>query len=343
VPKQAPALHLSPVVQALPSLQALPVRATLRQPEDTLQLSWVHGLSSSQSTAMPGWQAPLALQVSPVVQALLSLHSVPVRARLTQPLVALQLSAVQALPSSQLTVVPTQLAAALQTSPLVQAEPSEQAVPVKATFLQPVAVSQLSCVQGLLSLQLAVAPGAQNPLALQRSGPVQALPSLHGSPVRAVFLQPLVVSQLSTVQVLPSSQLTVVPTQLLAALQTSPLVQALPSEQAVPVRATFLQPVAVSQLSCEQGLLSLQSAVAPGTQAPLLLQVSPTVHALLSVQLLPVLALLTQPPASVQVSVVQGLPSSQFCVVPKQAPALHLSPVVHALPSLQAVPVKATF
>jgi hypothetical protein len=303
----------------------------------------VQGLLSLQSTLEPGWQAPLAVQASPAVQALLSLHSVPVKARLTQPLVVLQLSAVHGLASSQFTALPTQLAAALQTSPLVQAEPSEQAVPVKATFLQPVAVSQLSCVQGLLSLQLTEAPGAQAPALLHRSVPVQALPSVQAVPVWAVFLQPLVVSQLSTVQALPSSQLTVLPTQLAAALQTSPLVQAEPSEQAVPVKATFLQPVAVSQLSCVHGLLSPQFCAGPGTQAPLALHLSATVQALSSVQLEPVLAVLMQPPDSVQESVVQGLPSSQFWVVPKQAPALHLSPVVHALPSLHAVPVKATF
>jgi hypothetical protein len=198
-----------------------------------------------------------------------------------------QLSVVQTLSSLHTVVVPTQLPAA-QASDLVHGLPSLHDVPVRLTFLQPVAVSQLSWVHCLLSSQLTLVPGAQLPLLLHRSDTVHALPSLHESPVRAVFLQPLVVSQLSTVQVLPSSQLTVVPTQLLAALQTSPLVQAEPSEQAVPVKATFLQPVAVSQLSCEQGLLSLQSAVAPGAQKPLALQRSGAVQALPSVQAVPV-------------------------------------------------------
>jgi hypothetical protein len=295
-----------------------------------------------QLTGVAPTQAPWLVQASPDVQALASLQVVPTDGANTHSPLAPQLSVVQTLSSLQTVVVPTQLPEA-HASDLVHGLPSLHDVPVRLTFLQPVAVSQLSWVHCLLSSQLRLVPGAQLPLLLHRSDTVQALPSLHESPVRAVFLQPLVVSQLSTVQVLPSSQLTVLPTQLAAALQTSPLVQAEPSEQAVPVKATFLQPVAVSQLSCVHGLLSPQFCAGPGTQAPLALHLSATVQALSSVQLEPVLAVLMQPPDSVQESVVQGLPSSQFCVVPKQAPALHLSPVVQALPSLHAVPVKATF
>jgi hypothetical protein len=71
---------LSPSVHKSPSLQVVAVSATFLQPADKSQLSCVHGLSSLQSTALPGWQAPPAVQVSPLVQALLSLQAVPVRA-----------------------------------------------------------------------------------------------------------------------------------------------------------------------------------------------------------------------------------------------------------------------
>ena len=204
------------------------------------------------------------------------------------------------------------------------------------------AVSQASVVQALLSLQTTAMPGAQKPLALHRSGAVQALPSVQGSAVSAVFLQPLLLLHESTVHTLPSSQLMVVPWQL-PALQASPEVQALLSLQTVAVCAVFLQPVATSQVSSVQGLASSQLGAAPGWQVPLAVHRSPTVQALPSVQLLPVAGVFRQPPAVVQVSVVHGLLSSQLSVAPVQLPALHLSPVVQASPSVQAVPVSAVF
>jgi hypothetical protein len=71
-----------------------------------LHESVVHGLPSSQLICVPP-HAPFE-QVSPVVQALLSLQ-LPVMFVCTQPVALLQESAVQELPSSQLTAVPVQV------------------------------------------------------------------------------------------------------------------------------------------------------------------------------------------------------------------------------------------
>jgi hypothetical protein len=62
----------------------------------------------------------------------------------------------------------------------------------------------------------------------------------------------------------------------------------------------------------------------------LLLQWSPSVHASPSLQFAASLATCLQPVALSQLSVVHGLLSSQFFVVPVQAPVAHLSVSVHA-------------
>jgi hypothetical protein len=129
-PRQTPAEHTSPSVHALPSLQAA-VLLAWTQPLAGTQESVVHGLPSSQLRAVPGRQVP-AEHLSPVVhalpssqvavfdacthtdplnesvvQGLLSLQSTvqPGIGECVQPLAALQESAVQGLPSSQLTGV----------------------------------------------------------------------------------------------------------------------------------------------------------------------------------------------------------------------------------------------
>ena len=72
-PTQAPAAHVSPVVQALPSLHGA-VLFVWTHPETALQESSVHPLPSLQFGAAPGTQVP-ALHVSPTVHALPSLHA----------------------------------------------------------------------------------------------------------------------------------------------------------------------------------------------------------------------------------------------------------------------------
>jgi hypothetical protein len=84
------------------------------------------------------------------------------------------------------------------------------------------------------------------------------------------------------------------------------------------------------------GLLSLQLIVGPGMHWPPA-QVSPTVQASPSVQA-SVFGVNVQPPAGEQVSVVHGLLSLQTVAGPgTHWPAEHMSPVVHASPSLQVL------
>jgi hypothetical protein len=158
------------------------------------------------------------------------------------------------------------------------------------------------------------------------------------------------------VHVLPSSHLTVVPAQTLAA-QVSPAVHLLRSSQGA-VLATLAQPLTLSQLSSVQGFLSSQTTGVPthtlATQVSLLVQASLSLHAWPTVQPLrhcpalqtrpvpqPVLsatALCLQPATASQLSTEQGLPSSQLTAAPGlQTLPPHASPLVHALLSLQAL------
>jgi len=99
----------------------------------------------------------------------------------------------------------------------------------------------------------------------------------------------------------------------------------------------WVQPLPGSQPSVVQTFPSSQLGAGPPTQLPPL-QVSPVVQAFPSVQGR-VLFVWVQPLAGLQPSVVQTFPSSQFGAgPPTHAPALHVSFVVHALPSVQAVP-----
>jgi hypothetical protein len=73
-PVHTPAvLHESFVVQAFPSSQLRSGTGVYTHPEPGLHVSSVHGLWSSQTTAVPGWQDPPP-QVSPDVQAFPSSH-----------------------------------------------------------------------------------------------------------------------------------------------------------------------------------------------------------------------------------------------------------------------------
>jgi hypothetical protein len=102
---QTPAWHWSPVVQALPSLQGVPLRfGYVHMPvagEQTPGPLQVPG--AAQVTGLLPAHTPCALQASVCVQALLSLHAIPTSGVCVQPAVRLQPSAVQGLPSSQLT------------------------------------------------------------------------------------------------------------------------------------------------------------------------------------------------------------------------------------------------
>src|SRR5262245_56623385 len=118
---------------------------------------------------------------------------------------------------------------------------SPQSVPSsEGTFRQPRVVSQLSTVQGMLSLQLRAVPGTQTELR-HVSAPLQALVSGQGTPfAAAVTWQPRIGSQMSIVHTLLSLQTSGVPARQAPRLQTSLLLQMLPSLQVVPSGKTVL-------------------------------------------------------------------------------------------------------
>ncbi len=122
-PWQLPPLQVSPSVQILLSLQGN-VLAEVVHPTLASQPSLVQGLPSSQTLTAPGLQV-LALQTSPSVQALLSLHGA-VFAVVVHPALASQPSSVHGLPSLQVVALPGVQIPLEQTSPSVQMLPSSQ-------------------------------------------------------------------------------------------------------------------------------------------------------------------------------------------------------------------------
>jgi hypothetical protein len=208
LPKQLPLLQASWVVQALPSLHCAVTGVATQSPVLASQAVLVHGLLSLQPTGTPGWQTPVA-HFSPVVHRLPSSHAVPESWPIThlpalqvslvqlflssqslfcaqfppQPLIGAWAhwpceheSAVQGLPSSQLTAVPEQTPA-LQISPPVHVLLSVQTAPLAAVNVQPWNCEQASVVHGLLSLHTTAVP-LQTP-ATQVSLLVQTLLSPH--------------------------------------------------------------------------------------------------------------------------------------------------------------------
>src|SRR5438034_211285 len=200
-PTHVPPLHVSLVVQALPSLHGA-VLFVWTQPVAGLQLSVVHTFPSSQLGAGPPTHVP-PLHVSFVVQASPSLHRKGV-VEWTQPVAGLHLAVVQPVPSSRLGGVPRAHVSPLHVSFVVQASPSLHGA-VLFVWTQPVAGLQLSVVHTFPSSQLGAGPPTHVP-PLHVSFVVQASPSLHGA-VLFVWTQPVAGLQLSVVQALPSSQL----------------------------------------------------------------------------------------------------------------------------------------
>ena len=141
-----------------------------------LQVSFVHGLPSSQLAAGPPTQVP-PLHVSLVVHALPSLHAL-VLFVCTQPVDVLQVSVVQGLVSSQLGGGPPTQEPAAHVSLVVHALLSLQAA-VLLVWTQPDAGLQESSVQGFESSQLIVVPAQTPPV--HTSPDVQALPSLQAA------------------------------------------------------------------------------------------------------------------------------------------------------------------
>lgn len=181
------------------------------------------------------------------------------------------------------------------------------------------------------SLQFTAPPPTHDPPA-QASFWVQAFPSLHGLEL-GEKTHPDVGEQVSVVQALESLQTTDGPGTQTPPEQTSVVVQASRSLQGR-VLLVFTQPVAGLQVSSVQTLKSLQLSVVPPWQVPLtqmsaVVQAFPSLHAEL-------LLACVHPVAGLHASVVQIFPSLQFGAgPPTHVPPAQVSPVVHALPSLQ--------
>src|SRR5438876_760846 len=158
-PTQRPPLQASLVVQALPSLHGAALLACA-QPVDGLQVSSVQTVPSSQLARGSSDLCP-PLQASLVVQALPSLQG-GVLLACTQPVVALQLSSVQTLPSSQLGAGPPTHRPALQVSVSVHAFPSLQAA-LLLVWAQPVDGLQVSSVLSLPAAAVRAAPPVARP------------------------------------------------------------------------------------------------------------------------------------------------------------------------------------
>jgi len=162
---QTPAWHVSAPLHTVASSQDVPFgSAGCWQPSVGLQESVVHGFESSQLSATPAVQTP-AWQVSLPLHTVASAHDVLFGSALCeQPVMALQASAVQGLPSSQLSGVPgwqtplTHVSAPLHTVVSAHDVPSNTGL-----CWHPVSALHVSLVHGLPSSQLGPVPGVQMP------------------------------------------------------------------------------------------------------------------------------------------------------------------------------------
>jgi hypothetical protein len=192
--RQAPALHVSAPLQALPSPHAVPLAAAGNVHMPLLQAFVVHGLLSLH------WLDVVQLPPQPAIGVVV------------QPLAGLQESVVQLLPSLQTSAVPARQTPALHVSAPLQALPSLHAVPLEAAGNVHMPLLQVFVVHGLLSLHW--------PDEVQ-----------DAQPAIGVVMQPLDGLQESVVQLLPSLQTGGVPARHTPALHVSVPLQALPSPQ----------------------------------------------------------------------------------------------------------------
>ena len=267
-PTQAPAMHVSSVVQPLPSLQVVPsVAAGLEQAPVVMSqvpTAW-HGSLAAQTTGLAPVQVP-ATQVSVWVQALPSLQVVPsVAAGLEQaPEVGSQVPAAWhwSLAEQTTGLEPTQ-APAWQVSVWVQALPSLHAVPLAPLDHAVVEVAGAHTWHGLAGLTVPE-PKKTPPIShcapqepLMQSSPApqlvpsgragwaqvpapsqalesQGLPLLgQATPAPLLTMVQLVPLQVELAWQLVGVQVKAVPAQV-PAVHTSLEVQALPSLQVVP-------------------------------------------------------------------------------------------------------------
>jgi hypothetical protein len=207
---------------------------------------------------------------------------------LTQPEIALQLSVVHGLPSSQLGGVPAVQTPAWQVSSPLHTLASGHGVPfATAACWHPLTGLHVSFVHGFRSSQEIGEPGVQMP-EVHVSSPLHTLPSehvvpfattgfwhtpalqtsfVHGfeslqsagtlhdwQPAIGVWMQPLSALQESVVQALPSSQLSGVPAEQSPVWHVSLPLHTVPSAHEVPfATATCWQPTCASQESVVHG------------------------------------------------------------------------------------------
>jgi hypothetical protein len=252
VPLQVPLPQTSDGVQGSWSSQAATLLLKV-QPVPAVQLSEVHGLLSWQVGLPCPLQAP-SKQVSVTVHGSLSLQGA-VLAEKTQPVVGLQLSLVQTLPSLQAVADPLWHLPLPHRSPAVQASPSEHGRALARNW-QPVPVRQLSVVHGLSSVQSKL-PAPTHSSCAHVSTAVQGSPSSQG-PVRASWIQPLSVAHRSAVHGRLSLQSGVPSPTHSPSSQTSSKVQRLPSSQ-MSLLGSWTQPNTLLQLSVVHVVSSAQS------------------------------------------------------------------------------------
>ncbi len=322
--------HTSPEVQALPSSQGKALATWLQVPSLGLHAWSIHLFLSSQSTATPASHLP-AWHASFLVHGLPSLHA-PLAATATQPPVLVsQLFVVQTLLSSQPLAAPAWHWPAWHTSLRVHGLPSSQLPALAVVLHLPVATSQPSRVQALLSSHATALPG-EHTLLSQASPAVQALASALQAALLAVKVQPSLGSHASSVHGLPSLQVCAGPAVHKPVLHASPNVHTFWSASHVTPSATFCGeqlPVFTSQALLAQAVSALveQVTIVAGFTlhcgcAPDLSQNSVPLQKFPSSSGL-------QSSLALHVHVAPTCPETH-------APALHASPVVHGLPSSQA-------
>ena len=323
-----PSLHVEPASKVvslqLAARQTKPfVTLPCAQPVAGSHESFVHLLLSSQLTAVPGWQTP-PRQTSPLVHALPS-WQVPKLLSCVHPATRSQPSSVHTLPSSQALWLPGTHLPALQVL-----------VPVKIPLAQLASPQTVPLTAGELT----------HPVLLSQESTVQGLPSSHAVMPPGKWVQPVVGAQLSSVHLSPSAQLTWPPPLHLPPAHASLTVQMFPSVQGVTFGVLTQPWVLGSQASSVHTLLSSQFANLPATHAPPR-HASPLVQPLPSLQALPVpLGLIAQNPSTHASSVQTFLSShSLFSLhahvgLPPHTPPTHASLLVHALPSSQGALLK---
>ena len=297
------------------------------------QLSTVQASPSSTTSGVPAWQSFTASQVSVPVHTSPSSQRLSVATFEMRPVAGSQLSTVQATPSSGSTGSFEMPVAGSQLS-TVQASPSSGST---GAWLTPLPASQLSTVQASPSSTSSGVPAWQSFSASQVSVPVQTSPSSQRLSVARFEMRPVPGSQLSTVQLTPSSGSTGSFEMPVAGSQLS-TVQASPSSGST---GAWLTPLPASQLSTVQASPSSTSSGVPAWQSFSASQVSVPVQTSPSSQRLSVGVPGPQTPAPSQVSFsVQVTPSSHdvsvsgnvqssaqpHVVVPLAPPSSHPSP-----------------